>query len=107
MRIGMGDVTSCGENPCGLTDYVYVSTPCCHYLQCADPGDARIVNLDANCNAIPILPQVGTEIGQTVGNAVGAAIGGAASTAAGQTGYIPLVIGGVAILAALVLVLRK
>lgn len=105
MSFGLGD--ACGTDPCGITDYVYLSDACCHYLQCSDPGSVRLANLDANCNAIPILPQIGTDIGQTVGNAVGAAVGGAASTAAAQTGYIPLIIGGVAILATLVLVLRR
>jgi hypothetical protein len=34
MRAGLGDVQGCGDNPCGLWDYVWVSDDCANYLQC-------------------------------------------------------------------------
>lgn len=79
-RRGMGDTTlpasTCGANPCGFLDWIWVSDACCNYLQCANPSDPRIFNLNASCNAQgPLLPAVGTEIGQTVGNAVGSTVG--------------------------------
>lgn len=34
-RRSLGDASACGENPCTLWDYVWVSDECSAYLSCA------------------------------------------------------------------------
>lgn len=71
------DVASCGENPCGVLDYVYLSDACMGYLGCAEPTNKLYVG--ATKGGLYVA-------GQAVGGAVTEVAGGAAEGAAAATG---------------------
>lgn len=94
---GLGD---CGTDPCGWTDWVWVSDSCLSYLQCADPSDSRVVamnkglvagvtNTAANM-AGSVLTSVGTNAGAATGNTLAALLGGLFVNADGTPNFVTI-----------------
>ena|SRR5271165_808021 len=75
--VGMGQLApgpasdpTCGANPCGMFDYVWLSQTCQDYLGCADPTNALYVGATKGALAL---------VGQTAGTAVGSTVAGVSS----------------------------
>lgn len=66
---GLGDTTSCGTNPCGFFDSIYVSDACLGYKLCATPYDPTTI-----LESQGLIAGAGTVIGgtaaQTISNTV-------------------------------------
>lgn len=39
--LGLGDASTCGDNPCGFFDYIYASDACLAYQCCVNPSGAQ------------------------------------------------------------------
>jgi hypothetical protein len=86
-QLGPGPTTdpTCGDSPCGVLDWIYLSQACQNYLGCADPTNALYIT------ATKGLIVGGTQVvSSTVGGAAGALAAGVttgvASGAASATG---------------------
>jgi hypothetical protein len=90
------DSGTCGPNPCGWFDNIWISDACRSFCQCSDPtswGSVGVVQATAN--------EAGSIIGGAVGNAAGAAAQGVGNQLNSLTGYIMLGFGALILLTAL------
>jgi len=105
---GLGDV-ACGDNPCGLMDFVSPSPACATYVGCVAQETASQSASGILTNGIPIqtvayaggalAQEAAAYAAQVAAQAAAAAVGGATNTTPGTLGNTALTIGVVAAIA--------
>ncbi len=100
-------IASCGENPCGVSDYIWVGDTCLNYLGCADPTNGLYVG--AKQGGLTVASQAaGSAAGTITSNVVGGVLGGAVSGVSNSSGLSPMVIvAGAAAALTLLLMLKR